>query len=145
MNPGKAMAQVHHAGVQMMSRLNNNQLLKDYIEQGINAGAMCFNTTITLAATKPQIESVMSRLDLLMSANFNIMGQMVIDPSYPFLVSREAWDWMHHIVPGIADISHEANNGMMLVTRSELTCAWFLGDRNIPEFKNLFDGLELHE
>lgn len=144
MNPGKAMAQVHHAGVQMMALHNQHQLVKDYIEQGVNAGAMGFNTTITLAATKPQIEETMNRLDLLMGANFNVIGQRVIDPSYPFLVDREVWEWMIHIVPGVADLTHNANNGMMLVTRSELTCAWFLGDRNIPEFKNLFDGLELH-
>ena len=145
MNPGKAMAQVHHAGVQMMALHNQHQLVKDYIEQGTNGGAVGFNTTIILAANESQIEATMNRLHLLTSAHFNFIGNRVIDPSYPFLVDREVWGWMHHIVPGIADITHDCNDGMMLVTRSELTCAWFLGDRNIPEFKNLFDGLDLHE
>lgn len=145
MNSGKAMAQVHHAGVQMMAQYNHSQLVKDYIEQGTKAGSVGFNTTITLAATKPQIEAIMDRCNLLIGENFNVIGREIIDPSYPFLVNREVWEWMLSIVPGVADITHDCNNGMMLVTRSELTCAWFLGDRNIPEFRNLFNVLELHE
>ena len=142
MNPGKAMAQVHHAGVQMMAKYNHIPLVKEYVELGTNAGAIGFNTTITLAATKSQIEMIMDRLDI--GSVFNAIGQCVIDPSYPFLVNREVWEWMMSVDPKIADVTHNANNGMMLVTRSELTCAWFLGDRTDPEFIDLFSVLPLH-
>ena len=34
MNPGKAMAQVHHAGVQMMFNHATNPLVKEYVQSG---------------------------------------------------------------------------------------------------------------
>jgi len=30
------------------------------------------------------------------------------------------------------------------MVRKEITCAWFIGDRNNTDFKNLFSGLSLH-
>lgn len=142
MNPGKAMAQVHHAGVQMMSQYNHSQMVRDYVADG----SMGFNTTITLAANLSQINMIFDKVnDLRLSGFNNFIDQEVIDPSYPFQVNREIWEWMLTKDPMIADVSHDITNGMVLVTRSETTCAWFLGDRNDTEFKSLFEGLELYD
>ena len=36
------------------------------------------------------------------------------------------------------------DNGKVLMVRPEVTCAWFVGDRNDTRFRSLFDGLDLH-
>lgn len=143
MNPGKAMAQVHHAGVQMLNQSGHNTLVNQYIADGAAAGAVGFNTTIILAANRSQIDEALSAAaDLYHRNATTILYSEVVDPSYPFLVSREVWEWANSLnsVPG-----NLRGDDMVVVTRKEVTCAWFLGDRNNPEFKNLFEGLKLHE
>lgn len=141
MNPGKAMAQVHHAGVQMMRKYASHKLVKEYLDDGERSGALGFNTTITLAATINDITNV--QFKVLGLGNI-CLGDQVVDPSYPFVVSKEAYNWTASKsktpLSGI-----DIGNNQMLVTRIEITCAWFLGDRNDPDFKNLFEGLKLHE
>lgn len=138
MNPGKAMAQVHHAGVQMMAEHTNHPLVKDYLKAGQKGGAKGFNTTIVLGACLADIDF---RLSLAKREQIPCISSAVVDPSYPFIVEREVWEWVKTMkdVPGT-----ELENGKVIATRSETTCAWFLGDRNDPDFKNLFMGLGLH-
>ena len=138
------MAQVHHSGVQMMAIYHNESLVKEYIKQGAESGANGFNTTITLGADQPQIEMVLNRVEDFFEYGHKCLYGKVLDPSYPFLVDREVWEWANSLNSNVKSVSTDISSDMVLVTRSELTCAWFLGDRNDPEFKALFEGLSLH-
>lgn len=144
MNAGKGMAQVHHSGVQMMAIYHDESLVKEYIKQGAESGANGFNTTITLGANREQIEIVQEKVNDFYERGHSCLNGQVLDPSYPFLVNLEVWEWANSLNPNVKSVSTDIGLDMVLVTRSELTCAWFLGDRNDPEFKALFDGLSLH-
>ena len=140
MNPGKAMAQVHHAGVQMMAKQGTNKLVQEYINCGISAGADYFNTTLVLSATRDEIDDIFYQVRNLNSET--IIGNTVIDPSYPFVVDREIAQLLqeNHNITRVK----EMDNGQVLMTRTALTCAWFLGDRDNPEFRDLFAQFSLH-
>lgn len=136
LNPGKAMAQIHHAGVQMMSKYHKVPLVREYINSGIKGGAEHFNTTLVLGADLIGIKATyqnMKKLD-------NVEYGMVWDPSYPFYVENDE----------IANLVHSStyigatSTGKILMTRKELTCAWFLGDRNDENFKENFSRYSLH-
>ena len=137
MNPGKLAAQVHHAGVQMMALMPAGPLTKAYVADGIEQGADHFNTTIVLGATLDDIKRIERQWD------HTWRWGVVVDPSYPFLVeSLEIAD----LIPqtDTTKIVKVLDNGRVLMTRSELTVAWALGDRNDPKFRALFDSLDLH-
>lgn len=137
MNSGKAMAQANHSGVHMAEKLDGtSKLYREYIVSGRREGASGFNTTIVLGATKEQIENI------LKIASGNVEFDKIIDPTYPFVVDREI---SHLLDPRIAKFSEHLDDRRSLYTREELTCAWFLGDREDPNFKGLFEGLSLHD
>lgn len=136
LNAGKAMSQSHHAGVQMIAKFAKSKLVRDYVSTGTAEGADHFNTTVVLGANLAQINLICklaSKLD-------NIEYGTVIDPSYPFYVDN---DELANLMQGVQYIGL-LNNGKILLTRKELTCAWFLGDRNREDFKSLFAELSLH-
>lgn len=137
MNPGKAMAQVHHAGVQMMSKYSRSAPVRQYISEGLKQAAEHFNTTLVLGATVADIKTAYAAMKKLPNSEYG----MVWDPSYPFIVENDEIAGMIHSSVYV----NRFPDGKVLMTRKELTCAWFLGDRNDPEFKNLFEGLKLHE
>jgi hypothetical protein len=140
LNSGKAMAQVHHAGVQMVNKHRAQPLVRDYTTQGIEQGADNFNTTIVLAATLEQIQRVSAQANQLNHSV--VVFDIVTDPSYPFFVQNgEVAD----LIPeSVAQAIKQMPDGRILMVRSEITCAWFCGDRNDPQFRVLFDGLDLH-
>jgi peptidyl-tRNA hydrolase len=135
LNPGKAAAQVHHAGVQMMVKHANHALVKSYISDGVAGKADGFNTTLTLSASLPQIEACIGKVK-----NLEALCDIVVDPTYPFFVDRE-------IAPFLElnqQVTRIGGNGPMeLFLRNELTCAWALGDRNDVIFKSVFENLQL--
>jgi hypothetical protein len=137
MTPGKAMAQVHHAGVQMATKCAEHPIFQTYIGEGQIEGADAFSTTIVLSASVADIENVIARLH-----NTECIYGIVVDPSYPFLVDRE-------LTPYLLDnkkmsmIKPQATGSQDLFTRQELTCAWCLGDRSDILFKSALDGLKL--
>lgn len=136
LNPGKAMAQIHHAGVQMMSKYHSSPLVKEYINTGIKEGADHFNTTLVLEAQALDIKICIKQAKKIKDVECG----MIIDPSYPFFMDN---DELISFMPAVTLVGKTAN-GKVLMTRKELTCAWFLGDRNQPDFKNLFLSFPLH-
>ena len=71
---GKAMAQVHHAGVQMMSKYFDNKVdVREYVDIGILHGADHFNTTIVLGASKTEIRKIYQDFRNLLE--FGICGE----------------------------------------------------------------------
>lgn len=136
LTPGKAAAQVHHAGVQMMVKHAGHELVKAYVADGTAQGADGFNTTLTLSANLAQIEAAIGKVRYL-----EALCDILVDPTYPFFVDRE-------IAPFLADnpaMTRVGGNGSNeLFLRSELTCAWALGDRNDSVFKSIFENLPLY-
>jgi hypothetical protein len=141
MNPGKAMAQVHHLGVQIMSKFKDNPLVQEYVQLGQAQGADHFNTTLVLSANRCQIAEAHARVFMTNSDN---LSHEVWDPSYPFFVENTE---IADLIPETDQIRKVKilDDGRVLMTRPEITCAGFLGDRNDPEFRNVFAHLSLHE
>lgn len=138
---GKAMAQANHAGVQMLAKHGKRKLVQDYIKLGTDQGANHFNTTIVLGATLNDIHRCNTSAQSIDETS--VMFNTVIDPSYPFFVeSAEIAD----LIPKTdqTKVIKLMENGQVLMVREEVTCAWYLGDRNNPEFRSIFDGLNLH-
>jgi peptidyl-tRNA hydrolase len=140
MNPGKAAAQTHHAGVQMMGKHVKRQLVKDYVGDGIEHGADWFNTTVVLGATLDDIVQRKQAADL--AGEHTVVVGTVTDPSYPFVV--ETMEIASLIPESTAKLVKQMPDGRVLMTREELTCAWFCGNRDHSSFRSLFDGLELY-
>jgi hypothetical protein len=141
MNPGKAMSQCHHAGVQMVVKHSLHILVQEYVNLGLEQGADHFNTTIVLGATGPQITGIMDAV--LGKLKSEIAYDRVIDPSYPFFVESME---IANLIPqdDATKIIKVMDNGKVLMVRPELTCAWFVGDRNDVKFTSIFEGLSLH-
>lgn len=141
MTPGKAAAQVHHAGVQMMAKHGKRQLVQDYVKDGIAQGAVYFNTALILGAT---IVDIVERGMMAEAAGDEVVVfNTVTDPSYPFFVENME---IARLIPqdDATKIVKIMDNGKVLMVRPEVTCSWFVGDRNDPRFRSLFDGLDLH-
>lgn len=141
MNSGKAMAQVHHAGVQMAANCKDSTLFMNYLEDGVKAGANSFNTTLSLGATLNDIETIFTRA-MHNLPTINLEFGQVIDPSYPFVLDAEVADLLSS--NPLVKFEKSLDGGKVLFTRHETTCAWFLGDRNDDNFRNLFSTLNLH-
>lgn len=140
MNPGKAAAQVHHAGVQMVAKHGKQQLVQDYVKDGIAQGAVYFNTTLVLGAT---LTDIIQRGQMADAAGTEVVVfNTVTDPSYPFFVDNAE---IADLIPeSVARAIKQMPDGRILMVREEVTCAWFVGDRNDVRFRCLFDGLDLH-
>jgi len=136
LNTGKALAQSHHAGVQLLSKHAEKPLVREYIEAGMSEGADFFNTTLTLAAKFSDIEHSIS-----LAKNLDCVCDIVIDPSYPFLVDIE----LDPFLKSVTELTRvkQVSDSQVLYTRRELTCAYALGDRNDPEFASIFSDLSL--
>jgi len=140
MNPGKAAAQVHHAGVQMMAKHGKRKLVQDYVADGVEQGAVYFNTTLVLGAT---LTDIIQRGQAAGAAGDDVVVfNTVTDPSYPFFVENSE---VADLIPeSVARAIKQMPDGRILMVREEVTCAWFVGDRNDVRFRCLFDGLDLH-
>ncbi len=136
MNPGKAMAQVHHAGVQMMSKYHNEFLVKEYIRLGREHDAYHFNTTLVVSASEKQIEAAIGVARLCGA----ICGK-VLDPSYPFFVDPELAPFVA-ADDNVTEVGPSGNK--VLFVRPELTCAWILMDRGDPEMRSIVAAMPLH-
>ena len=140
MNAGKAAAQVHHAGVQMVAKHGKQQLVQDYIKDGIAQGAVYFNTTLVLGATLDDI--IRCGQEAENAGDDVVVFNTVTDPSYPFFVENAE---VADLIPeSVAKAVKKMPDGRVLMVREEVTCAWFCGDRNDVRFRCLFEGLDLH-
>lgn len=137
MNPGKAMAQVHHAGVQMIIKYNDTRLVKEYIKQGTEQEADCFNTTLVLSATLSQIQNAVDIAERYIGVPCGI----VEDPSYPFFVDPE----LALFVEKDKNVKRIGPAGdKELFVRPEITCGWILLDRNDPVLRSIVGAMPLH-
>lgn len=122
--PGKKMAQVHHAGVQMAVAANQSGLFAQYIKEGQASLADNFSTTIVLAANQNTIDQM---IDLIaVEAPQPILFGTVTDPEYPFPVEGEIVR-MFDMKP-VADLG----NDRFLCVRVQRTCMWVLMSKNHP-------------
>jgi peptidyl-tRNA hydrolase len=138
LTPGKAAAQVHHAGVQMIVKHATHKLVRQYIEDGVAQGADQFNTTLTVSANLRQIETAIGR-----AKSIDVLCDILIDPTYPFFVDSEVANLLE-ANPLVKRVGSVSSSGQELFFRSELTCAWMLGDRNDPLFKSIFENMPLY-
>lgn len=141
MNAGKAAAQVHHAGVQMMAKHGKQKLVQDYVAAGVAQGAVYFNTTLVLGAT---LTDIIQRGQAAGAAGDDVVVfNTITDPSYPFFVENTE---IANLIPqtDTTKVIKVLDNGKVLMVREEVTCAWFVGDRNDVRFRCLFEGLDLH-
>ena len=136
MNPGKAMAQVHHAGVQMMSKFGDERLVKEYIKIVFDNDAYHFNTTLVVSATEKQIEAAIGIARMCCA----ICGT-VLDPSYPFFVDPELAPFVA-ADDNVTEVGPSGNK--VLFVRPEMTCAWILMDRDDPEMRSIVAAMPLH-
>lgn len=137
MNPGKAMAQVQHSGVQMMVKYKNDKLVKEYIENGIEQGADCFNTTLVLSASLQQIQNAVGIAEKIAG----VPCDTVLDPSYPFFVEPELAQFVEKD-PNVTRIGPAGNKELFV--RPEITCGWILLDRNDPVMRSIVGAMPLH-
>jgi peptidyl-tRNA hydrolase len=138
MTPGKMAAQVHHAGVQMISKHGKDKLVQEYINGGNAAGADYFNTTLVLGATLNDI------FNTKLAAKFaGYPHGIIVDPSYPFIVPNQE---LANLIPQDehTKVIKVWDDGRVLMVRPETTVAWFLGDRNNVNFRSLFNTFDLH-
>lgn len=141
LNAGKGMAQSHHAGVQLVMKNLQHDLVHAYVYQGVDQGADHFNTTIVLGGSLWDIQSCVQQASEL-PVN-TLLYHEVWDPSYPFLVQSEE---IALLIPEDDHVKRVKTmpDGQVLFTRRELTCASFLGDRQDHRFRNLFNNLYLY-
>lgn len=132
MNPGKAMAQVHHAGVQMMSKYQDDTMVREYLATGIDNKADHFNTTLVLSASLTQIENA-----LRIAQMFDTVCDAIWDPTYPFIVDSELAPFLEEN-PNLTKVSDT------LFVREEITCGWILMDRNVPYLRSIVAAFPLH-
>lgn len=149
MNPGKAMAQAMHAGHQLLQHIAARKTdvihdINEYFGRPFEADRW-FGTVITLMATNRQIQDA---INIAKEAKYT--ADLVIDPSYPFLVDAEIVPLLLSTeVKGVVEFMNGQNpplygDSKVLLTRPELTCGWMLGDRNDERFKEIVKGLPLH-
>lgn len=141
LNPGKAMSQSHHAGVQMMAKFSKSKMVKNYINLGVADGADYFNTTIVLGA---KLDDIIQRSRMAKVLGDSIVEfDVVTDPSYPFFVENIE---IASLIPqtSTTKIIKTMSDKQVLMVRKEITCAWFIGDRSNSDFINLFSELQLH-
>ena len=135
LSSGKASAHTHHAGVQMAWKYRNQNIVFQYIDQGLAAGADHFNTTISLSANISQINTI-----LKMAKDLGYVADRVMDPTYPFFVDEED---VVLIDPTKATSTPVRVDGRALMTRPETTCAYILGYADDEVFRALVGGLKL--
>lgn len=136
MNPGKLAAQVHHCGVQMMAKYPREQIVKNYIEQGISQGADSFNTTIVLAANCEKIQNIIK-----IAKKLGIVCDLLVDPTYPATCSPE----IANLLDPLKVSRYIGNSVSVPFVRKELTCAWLLIDKMNLEHRTLVEALPLYD
>lgn len=134
LNAGKAAAHTHHAGVQMVAKYFNNEMVKEYISVGIQQGADHFNTTIILSADLKQIDTAVN-----IAKKIGLVADLVVDPSYPFLIDKEITSFVSNDVI----ITSSIMNGQVLALRNEITCGYILGYADDPCFRSLIANFNL--
>lgn len=137
MNPGKAMAQVNHAGTQAYNELKFNIEFNEWLKQ-----ANGFGTCIVLESTHEKMLSVIETANYY---NFNC--GIITDPTYPFTIQKEIIPYLDKELIEqdnfiISDVNAPYTN--IFATRTEQTCAWvFVNEEKLQYWKESTDNLNL--
>lgn len=121
MGCGRAAAQASHAANALMYHFGENEIVKKWASQTHQG----FGTAIVLSASKKQIEDIW-KMDTI--SDYNIK-ETVIDPDYVISIPSE-------IMPCIDDRRLDkfeqspSDPTKYLYHRSEVTCAFILGDKD---------------
>jgi len=116
MNPGKAMAQVGHAG----SAFTYHNMVSSIIDQDVidwHKQGNGFGTKLTLAVTKKQMETV-----VMIAKNMGYIADLVLDETYPYIVSNEIADQIN--IENDAAPRHPINATHMALYRNEYTVGY---------------------
>lgn len=131
MGPGRACAMASHATNAFMKEIGTNLGVKAWqkeTEQG-------FGTCIVLGCALPRFEEVMTTL----KKRKRFFCDKVVDPDYCVTVSNELFELMDpKKVRGVTWLE----DGRVVVSRSEVTCAWVFGD--VEDLKPILENLPLY-
>jgi hypothetical protein len=130
MGPGRACAMASHATNAFMKSIGNNLGVKDWQKETKQG----FGTCIVLGCELPRFNEVMESLK---SARF--FCDKVVDPDYCITVSKEIFSLMD---PTAINSGALLENGKVVVSRSETTCAWVFGP--IEDLKPFLQNLPLY-
>jgi len=128
LNAGKAMAQASHASNAFIKKYGATKQAKEWAGET----AQGFGTVIVLSANKNQLESAIN--------NKFDMADVVIDPTYPYIVNNEIANLIDpatHTVPPIVK-----NDGSVVLHRKETTCGYVFGTKE--QCKSVIGSLLLH-
>lgn len=127
------MAQVHHAGFQLAWKYYDDPRVKEYVEEGLLGDADHFSTCITLSVNKDELTNIIKT-----SKNLGYLADVIIDPTYPYLVSKEI-----ALAHNKEWVSETCNGDMVVMLRQELTCGYTLIDKDDPLATFLFKNFPL--
>ncbi len=127
MNAGKAMAQASHASNAFIKKHGKTTEAKEWADS-TNQG---FGTVIVLSATRCDLETVVSEVT---------MSDLVVDPTYPYIVSSEIAGLINESKHTVDPIIK--NDGNVVLHREEVTCAYVFGDKEA--LKHVLGHLKLH-
>ena len=117
LNPGKAMAQVIHAGHIFSATNHKTQAYIDWAE------ARGFGTTVTLSADERTIDKLVDSVPTPQSG-------WIVDPTYPLIAPADVLGMID--LNKLSEVPHITNDGKNVVLcRKEKTCAYLFGDKEI--------------
>ena len=127
MNCGKLAAQTSHASSALEHKFKdvsyNNELFYTYNtwKSETNQG---FGTVLVLSCDKYQLVDIIHKV----SNKNNIMSDIVVDPTYPYIVNKE----ISSLIPFDYDTKERVykEDGSVVMFRSETTCAYIFGMKN---------------
>jgi peptidyl-tRNA hydrolase len=131
LNAGKAMAQASHASNAFIKSFGNAKSVKPWI----NETPQGFGTVIVLSANEKQVNEIIQN-----SENANVLSELIVDPTYPYIVNNEVAaliDAKHHTVAPIVK-----TDGTVVLHRKEITCAYVYGSKE--DCKKILGHLPLH-
>ncbi len=142
LNPGKAMAQVCHAGSQAAQVMQGDEAYGQWLRQADN-----FGTTIVLSEDK--YYPLKRCISECQQRGFN--AAVIVDPTYPFLIDPEIIPFLD-VVNCTVDFSFDINteilteDGKHPATRKEETCGWvFVREDEQEKWQSICGHLELHK
>ena len=127
MNAGKAMAQASHASNSFVKKYGAVKEVKEWASETSQG----FGTVIVLSSNKKQLDSAVHNSDV---------ADIVIDPTYPYIVNNELAELIHmkhHTVDPIVK-----SDGSVVLHRKETTCGYVFGTKE--QCKSIIGHLPLH-
>lgn len=123
MNAGKAMAQASHASNAFVHRKENKGTANETVNKAYdlwkNETGQGFGTVLVLGCNREELTAI---IDNVKGVN-DVMGEEVIDPTYPYQVTGEIANLLN------PDMPIYKGDGLFVLTRQEITCGYVFGDK----------------